>query len=230
MNDATRRPIRAAQPADQPAGQRAAQRPAQQATLSDWDLLRRYEPVIRYTKGEEFFPSAVESYVRASSLWVHHPDGTNTLLVEEGQLTLEKLAEPRRAEFGAVYYLKFIEPLNIAELTAYLLRGGIKGLHKRDRADVFRARLGRLARVGYGSRLLDALFSLTLLLRGRVPGDTAAAAAIIGRQLRERDDRSVYYGRVVRENGWIAVQYWFFYPFNNWRSGFHGANDHEADW
>jgi hypothetical protein len=26
------------------------------------------------------------------------------------------------------------------------------------------------------------------------------------------------------------LQYWLFYPFNNWRSGFFGANDHEADW
>jgi hypothetical protein len=39
-----------------------------------------------------------------------------------------------------------------------------------------------------------------------------------------------YYGRVVRQSGWIALQYWFFYPFNDWRSGFYGANDHEADW
>ena len=34
----------------------------------------------------------------------------------------------------------------------------------------------------------------------------------------------------MRQNGWIVLQYWFFYPFNNWRSGFFGANDHEADW
>ena len=39
-----------------------------------------------------------------------------------------------------------------------------------------------------------------------------------------------YYGRVVRKNGWIALQYWFFYAYNNWRSGFYGANDHESDW
>jgi hypothetical protein len=26
------------------------------------------------------------------------------------------------------------------------------------------------------------------------------------------------------------LQYWLFYPFNDWRSGFYGANDHEADW
>ena len=25
-------------------------------------------------------------------------------------------------------------------------------------------------------------------------------------------------------------QYWFFYAYNNWRSGFHGVNDHESDW
>ena len=222
MNDRPRSTI--------PAAPSATQDTTRQAGPSDWDLLRRYEPVIRFTRGEEYFPTAAESYVRSCSLWVHHPDGTDTRLVPEGQLTLEKLAEPRPAEFGAVHYLKFIEPPNIAELTTLLLQGGLQGLRKRAPGDGFRARLGRLARVGYGSRLLDALFSLTLLLRGRVPGDTAAAARIIVRQLRERDGRYVYYGRVVREHGWIALQYWFFYPFNNWRTGFYGANDHEADW
>ena len=34
----------------------------------------------------------------------------------------------------------------------------------------------------------------------------------------------------MRQNNWLVLQYWFFYPFNNWRSGFFGANDHEADW
>jgi hypothetical protein len=28
----------------------------------------------------------------------------------------------------------------------------------------------------------------------------------------------------------VVLQYWFFYAFNDWRSGFFGANDHEADW
>ena len=43
-------------------------------------------------------------------------------------------------------------------------------------------------------------------------------------------DRPTYYGRVVRSDGWIVCQYWFFYSFNNWRSGFSGVNEHEADW
>jgi hypothetical protein len=95
---------------------------------------------------------------------------------------------------------------------------------------VFHAGRGRLARVGYISRFVAALFSLTLLLRGRVPGDTAIAAALSYAYLQKQDERYCYYGRVRRENGWIILQYWFFYPFNNWRSGFHGVNDHEADW
>jgi hypothetical protein len=90
--------------------------------------------------------------------------------------------------------------------------------------------VGRLARVGYASRFVDALFSLTLLLRGRVSGDSAASALLTCRQRSRTDRRFPYYGRVVRDGGWIALQYWFFYPFNNWRSGFFGANDHEADW
>ena len=197
-------------------------------SLSDLELLRRYEPVIRYTRGEEFFPTDVRRYVQASSLWVHHPGGRDELLLKESALDLETLVEPRPAKFGAVHYLKFIDPLNISELTAFLLKEGVKRL--RDREQVFRAGRGRLARVGYGSRLLDALFSLTLLLRGRVPGDTAAAAAITYRRIQEHDEKYTYYGRVVRECGWIVLQYWFFYPFNNWRSGFQGVNDHEADW
>ena len=40
----------------------------------------------------------------------------------------------------------------------------------------------------------------------------------------------MYHGRVVRHLGCPICQYWFFYAGNNWRSGFHGVNDHESDW
>jgi hypothetical protein len=194
---------------------------------ADRALLRRFEPVIRYTRGEDFFPMDVESYVRASSLWRQPPGGQPELLLAEGELTLERLSEPRTAAFGAIHYLKFIEPLNIAELAAYAVQ---EGLQKKDPADVFLAGPGRLARVGYGSRFVGALFSISLLARGRVPGDTAAAAAQMCERMFANGARHCYYGRVRRENGWVVLQYWFFYPFNNWRSGFFGVNDHEADW
>jgi hypothetical protein len=195
----------------------------------DRALLRRFEPVIRYTRGEQFFPMDVETYVRYCSLWVHRPGRTSHCLVPQGELTLEKLAEPRTDEFEAVYFLKFIEPLNVTELAAYRLQEGLSFLRKEDK-DTFYAGPGRLARVGYLSRFVDALFSLSLLARGRVPGDTAAAAGLAYRRILAEQERYCYYGRVVRQDGWVALQYWYLYAFNDWRSGFYGANDHESDW
>ena len=40
---------------------------------ADLALLRRYEPIVHYTKGELFFPTEVDSYVARSSLWAHRP-------------------------------------------------------------------------------------------------------------------------------------------------------------
>jgi hypothetical protein len=199
----------------------------QTAGQADIALLRRFEPLVRYNRGERFFPVGVERYVRESSLWMQRPGEDPLLLIPEGELTVEKLAEPRPADFGTIYFLKFIEPFNIGELATYTVQ---HELRQKDPRDVFQAGRGRLARVGYGSRFVAALFSITLLARGRVPGDTAAAAAEAFQRMMADDPRHLYFGRVVRQDGWTALQYWFFYPFNNWRSGFFGVNDHEADW
>jgi hypothetical protein len=34
----------------------------------------------------------------------------------------------------------------------------------------------------------------------------------------------------VRDGGWIGLQYWSFYRYDDWRTSFEGVNDHEADW
>src|SRR5512134_1981424 len=91
---------------------------------ADCALLRRFEPVLRYTRGEQFFPMSAEMYVQNCSLWLQRPNKKPVCLIPQGELTLENLAEPRTADFGAVYFLKFIEPLNIAELAAYALQQG----------------------------------------------------------------------------------------------------------
>ena len=191
-------------------------------------LLHRYEPILRFTRGESFYPCAVESYVAECGLYVQVPRRPVERLVTEGKLTLAHLGEGRDRGPQAIYFLKFIDPLNLAEMARYRLQRGIEDL--RDRARRFSAGRARLARVGYSSRILDAVYSLTLLLRGRVPGDTAAAAALTYARMQRTQERYTYYGRVIQEAGWTILQYWFFYPYNNWRSGFHGVNDHEADW
>lgn len=211
--------------------------PTGNSQAGDRKLLQRFEPVIRYTRGETFFPMCVDPYIAEASLWQQTMEREAELLVPEGKLTMETLAEPRQASFGTVHFLKFITPLNLSELASYRLQQLQEDLTKRDSRDVFRAGRGRLARVGYGSRFVDGLFQLSLLTRGRVPGDTAAAAALAYQRLLresgtiiESDSDYHYYGRVVRQQSWIVLQYWFFYAFNNWRSGFYGANDHEGDW
>src|SRR3954470_23899099 len=194
----------------------------------DLALLRRFEPIFRFTRGEELFPTDVDWYVEQSSLWLSYPDGHRELLIEEGRLTLDDLGQERALPRGAILHLTFSDPLNLAELVKSSLED--RRRRQSDPSNRFSADVARLSRVGYASRLLDAIFSLTLFFRGRVTGDLAGAALMACRQ-RPGDERiHPYYGRVVRENGWVVLQYWVFYPFNNWRSGFFGANDHEADW
>jgi hypothetical protein len=201
--------------------------PGIRSTATDLELLRAFEPVVRFTSGELFFPMDVERYVRACSLWLYHPDDHDEEVVPEGGLTVERLLEPRAAAFGSVLYLRFIHPISLEESARALT--GLQRL-KREQRYAFRTGLGRLARGGLMPRLLDALFSASLLLRGRVPKATAAAAALDYAAMQAREERFVYHGRVVRDGGWTVCQYWLFFAYNNWRSGFHGVNDHESDW
>lgn len=193
-------------------------------------ILKRFEPEIRYTRGEQFFPVDVEWYVSQCSLWIKRPEKPPELLTSQEDMSLDQLIKPHPAEFGSVVYLKFIEPLDVIELAKYSLSRAASSLTRKKDRDTFHPGKGRLARVGFGSRFVDALFSLTLIWRGRVPGDAAAAAALTYQKRQTASPSYTYYGRVIREGQWIVLQYWYLYPFNNWRSGFFGVNDHEADW
>ena len=186
----------------------------------DRDLLRAYEPVVRYTAGELFFPTAVEGYLAECDLLVGTSEDDARVLVPKGEVTAASLAT-FDAPVGESLYLRLVQqPLTGPEL-----------LRWRNRSDrVPFSAPGRLARVGLFARLMDAGFTASLLLRGSVPGGTAAAAQIKYAAAIERDPRFVYHGRVVRENGWICLHYLFFHFMNDYRSTFHGVNDHEADW
>jgi hypothetical protein len=194
-------------------------------------LLRRFEPVIRFTKGEWFYPMDAEPYVDACSLWVRRPGEDAVCVVPAGDLTLERLAQQPEDSSGAVHYLKISTPKE-DERRGLLARLLVR--HSRKDPDwpreTFRAGRGRLARVGYISRLADALFSLVLLTRGRVPGGDVEGARVLYGRLMVKEEHFRYHGRVIRQNGWIVLQYWLFYAFNDWRSNFFGANDHESDW
>jgi hypothetical protein len=194
---------------------------------SDLELLRAFEPVLRFTKGERFYPTDVERYVSRSSLWVRRPDGTEEVLAKRGELDMDTLVRHRDYPFGAVEFLRFNEDLSVAESARVLSEASRL---RRQEDSVFHPGVGRLARAGFVPRVADALFSLSLLLRGSVPRVTAAAAELEYHRMMLEDQKHVYYGRVVRRGGWTVLQYWFFYCYNSWRSGYEGANDHESDW
>lgn len=186
----------------------------------DLDLLARFEPIVRFTAGELFLPTAVEGYVEWASLWETTDGRSMRCLIDQGDLTVERLANEARGRVGAELSMRFVD--------APLGRRGYRDWRRRPDRPAFHTR-GRFTQVGILARFLDALFRIGLLVRGRVPGGLAAAAEQTYRQ-RLDPRRHPYYGRVVRDGGYVAVQYWFFYAMNDWRSTFGGANDHEADW
>jgi len=186
---------------------------------SDLALLRAHEPVVRYTRGELFLPTAVDPYVAQCSLWARVRAGDQTELVQRGELTLERLSREGIAQRDRQLFLRFVEePLGRAK-------------YRRWRR-IPRERLsatGRFTTTGVFGRLLDAGLRASLLLRGKVPAGLAAAAETTYREQLDAG-RFTYYGRVVRDGGYLCLQYWYFYAMNDWRSTFGGINDHEADW
>ena len=189
--------------------------------MNDLDLLRKFEPVVCFTDGELFFPCAVDDYIRRCSLWLRNDQGAEEQLAAEGDLTTEKLAQFKEVPADHTLYLRFVgQPMDPIDYQHWQ--------HRPDKPTFLAP--GRLARVGLLARILDSLFNLSFIIRGNVPGGTTAGADVKYREMRRQDPRHVYYGRVIREGGYVVLHYLFFYAMNNWRSSFYGVNDHEADW
>ncbi|AAZ55464.1 hypothetical protein Tfu_1426 [Thermobifida fusca YX] len=187
---------------------------------TDLELLRAYEPVLMFTRGELFFPTDVEAYVRCCSLWLDLPEGGEREVVPAGELTLDRLARADAEWPGYRQHLRFVQESS--------LRAEARRFRRRERPVIPKS--GRLAAVGVLGRIVDVLMRLSLLIRGAVPGGVAAAAATRYRDRIDTGTTATYYGRVVREGGYVVLQYWFFYAMNDWRSVYGGVNDHEADW
>jgi hypothetical protein len=186
----------------------------------DLALLRAYEPVVAFTAGELFFPTAVGPYVERCSLWADDAAETRgEQLVPAGELTAAELARLGRVHRDRPLHLRFVNgPLD---------RAALRRWRREERPRLQGS--DRLAAVGVFTRVVDSLLRVSLLLRGRVPGGLAAAAEVASRE-HLGPDRFAYHGRVVRDGGYVVLQYWYFSVFNDWRSTFAGVNDHEADW
>ncbi|GAA1889520.1 hypothetical protein [Lapillicoccus jejuensis] len=190
------------------------------AVADDLALLRAFEPVLRLTAGEYFVPVGVQEWVTRARLWHRGPDDRLVEVAAPGELTLDGLAELGVRYDGAPLALSGLpeEPTRLQRARAWF-----RAVRPHFRAS------DRLARVGLAGRVVDVVGRVSLLFRGAVPGGSAAAAVLV--QDEHLDPaRPRYHGRVLRDGDWVVLQYWFFYCFNNWRSGFSGVNEHEGDW
>ncbi|MDH3682699.1 MAG: hypothetical protein OEV40_22430, partial [Acidimicrobiia bacterium] len=152
---------------------------------------------------------SVEGYVAHSALIVG-----GSQIGGPGEVTLELLDH----NLGDAAHLRFVsegERRSVVKDEAKRLAGKLLG--------------PRLGRVGYFGRMLDALFLASLVLRPTTPRLTTVAASLKADR-NGLHDRPTCYGRVVQVGDWLVLHYAFFYVMNDWRSGYRGVNDHEADW
>ena len=188
---------------------------------AELELLRRHEPVLHFTRGEMFLPTRIDGYLQRCSLWRSRGRRAHQQLAAVGEVTADNIADLAPGASGSTDYLRFVQqPMDFAGYRAWR--------SSTDRPSF--SAIGRWARVGVASRLLDAGFDISLSLRGVVPGGTVAVAERQFSAMQAEQPSCSYYGRVVRDGGYIACHYLFFYVMNDFRSTFFGVNDHEADW
>lgn len=185
------------------------------STDPDRDRLWRHAPILRFDARELFFPTSVEGFVEASTLW---PTGRDS----DRDGGPPSVVKPRVADLDGRWpvgtYLRFVSDDDRRRVLKHEVR--------RTARRLFSPRLGR---VGLFGRLLDAIFLLTLRLRPTTPRLTTAAASVKAERLRLHD-RPVMYCRSVRAGDWLVLHYTFLYVMNDWRTSYRGLNDHEGDW
>ncbi len=191
-----------------------------ESLTEDLRLLRAFEPVVRLTQGEFFMPVGVDSYVRNCSLWLQTVDGEPQQIAKPGELDLASLAL-RSEDFDG-------PGLSLSGVTVSESWWARFRFARHANRPAFKAG-HRLAEVGLLGRSIDTLSRLSLLVRGAVPGGSARQSLDL-QAAQLHPEEPTYHARVIRDAGYIICQYWFFYSFNNWRSGFSGVNEHEADW
>ena len=206
--------------------------PSPRTSIRTWCSCAPTSPCCATPQASCSCPPRSRPYLARCSLWADDGGSRRKRRVEElvpaGELTPDGLAAAGIRHRDRPLYLRFVqEQLSRAEVAAW----------RREDRPRLRGK-ARFAAVGVLARLIDAFVRLSLLVRGRVPGGLVAAAhrlaAAALAQAGEAPDRGgsvrTAYGRVLRTGGYTVLQYWYFYPFNDWRSTFYGVNDHEADW
>src|SRR5215211_2853818 len=76
--------------------------------MTDHELLKKYEPVLRFAKSERFFPMAVEPYLEKCTIFPSGPQGVVGLLSHAHESLITRIGKLESGE----YFLRFVnDPL-----------------------------------------------------------------------------------------------------------------------
>lgn len=207
-------------------------------------LHEKYVPILRFAKGEQFYPMAVEDFLGYCAL---RQEQSAVPLVASGKVTPAVLM--RAYQSRADVYLQSV-PASLADqnVAARWSQDVLTALadlsRKTSRWQV------ELAKVTYrwfspktqsATKLFwwnDLIMSLVGagkrssldLPRLQLPAEIHRAALENYAQSQPRTPNYTYYYRTVRDGRYLCLQYWLFYGYNDWATGFGGMNDHEGDW
>ncbi|MBN1991736.1 MAG: hypothetical protein JW953_03460 [Anaerolineae bacterium] len=208
------------------------------------ELHQKYAPILRYAKGEHFFPMRVDDLLKYSSL---HVKSQSTPLAPTGRVTPDHLV--KHASLPEVF-LRSVEtgPLSGGEVVKGWSQAAIELVYRwsLEAASNWSEELASCAYSWFSPKTKSAarLFwwndLITPLLQGTLESASPEELPRLILPLQTRDtavDRFqsrkpayTYYYRQRRDGQYLCLQYWLFYSYNDWGRSFNGMNDHEADW
>ncbi len=89
-------------------------------SADDLALLRRFEPILCFNVGEQFFPMDADRFLAGSRLCAQQPGKEPEELVPRGQLDASSLAQSPQADTpGVITFLSFASPLTATQVRAF---------------------------------------------------------------------------------------------------------------
>ena len=211
------------------------------------ELHQKYAPIMHFSRGERFFPMSVDDFLTYTALYVR---GQEKPVIPKGQVTLDDLT---RRHSSREMFLRSVEtgPIRGMEVASEWGMAAIRLIYEWSQRPVV-AWTEELARSAYDwfsekTKAATKLFWWNNLLLPKAYADRKGGvgeelprfklppevrkSAIEGYEASQGRDRNyTYYYRTMQQAGYLDLQYWFFYAYNDWAGGYGGFNDHEGDW
>jgi hypothetical protein len=210
------------------------------------ELHEKYAPVLRFARGERFFPASVNDFLSYSALYVK---GQAVPIIPRGKVTLNDLPRDgskevflRSVASGSVSGVDVVRSWGkdaIYLVYQWAQNPLVRWTEESARSayDWFSDKTREATKHFWWNNLLlpKAFADKKSAAQAELPRFTLPSgvreSALEGFETSQSGGRNyTYYYRTMRQSGYLDLQYWFFYPYNDWGSGFNGFNDHEGDW